>query len=144
MSTNDTPGRVCREVQSHLAAYQAATLPRWRRRLIDRHLRRCDDCRWELERQRHLAAGLEGLSSAADASADGPPEGLLDTLLAQAEEPDLRARAAVPARGAVSGARPGLSAVLLLAGAATGTAIGYASWRGVRTVSRMVRSRRSR
>lgn len=143
MSTNDTPSRVCREVQAHLAAYEAETLPRWRRRLVTLHLRRCADCTWELERQRHLASGLDSLSSAAETSTDAPPDGLLDALLANAEQRDIRARAAVPARGAVSGARPGLSAALLLVGAAAGTALGYAGWRGVRTVSRIVRSRRS-
>lgn len=134
MTTEHSAGRMCREVQAHLAAYEDGSLARWRRRLVDLHLRRCDDCRWELERQRAVAAGLGGLSSAAGAAADAPPAGLLDALLAQAEHPNLRARAAVPVRGAVSGARPGLSIALLVAGAATGTALGYTGWRAARTV----------
>ena len=144
MSTNDTPGRVCREVQAQLPAYEAGSLKRWRRRLIDLHLRRCADCSWELTRQQELAAGLEMITITEMEPPPPPPDDLLDTLLAQAEHPDLRARAAVPARGAVSGARPGLSAALLLAGAATGTAIGYAGWRTARAVSRAVRSHRTR
>lgn len=143
MTTERSAGRMCREVQAHLAAYEDGSLPRWRRRLVDLHLRRCDDCRWELGRQRAVAAGLDRLSSSADTSADAPPDDLLETLLAHAENPDLRARAAVPARGAVSGARPGLSVALLVAGAATGTALGYAGWRGARAASGLVRRRRT-
>ena len=127
-------GRMCREVQAQLAAYEAGSLPRWRRRLVDLHLRRCADCSWELTREQELADGLGMITVREMEPPLPPPDDLLDTLLAQAEQPDLRARAAVPARGAVSGARPGLSALLLLAGAATGTAIGYAGWRGARAV----------
>lgn len=141
MRRRSSPGRVCREVQAHLIAYEDGSLSRWRRRLVDVHLRRCDDCRWELERQRTVTTGLEGLSSAAENAVAAPPDGLLDALLSQAEHPDLRARAAVPARGAVSGARPGLSAALLLAGAATGTAIGYTAWRGARGLRRRLSRR---
>lgn len=136
MRSRSTPGRICREVQAQLGGFEDGSLSRWRRRLVQMHLRRCDDCRWELERQRALTAGLEQLSAVTQTPEDVPPEGLLDSLLAQAEHPDRRARAAVPARGAVSGARPGLSAALLLAGAATGTAIGYAGWRGARAARR--------
>lgn len=143
MRSRSAPGRICREVQAHLGAYRDGSLPRWRRRLVDVHLRRCDDCRRELERQRAVTEGLDQLSSATEAATEPPPEGLLDALLAQAEHPDLRARAAVPARGAVSGARPGLSAALLIAGAATGTAIGYAGWRGARAARQRLGRARS-
>ena len=68
-------------------------------------------------------------SSHPSAGADGPPAGLLEDLLAQASHPGVKGRAAVPVRGAVTGARPLLSAVLLLAGAAVGGAVGYACWR---------------
>ena len=60
---------------------------------------------------------------------DGPPAGLLEDLLEQASHPGVKARAAVPVRGAVTGARPLLSVVLLLSGAAVGGAVGYACWR---------------
>jgi hypothetical protein len=60
---------------------------------------------------------------------DGPPAGLLEDLLEQASHPGVKGRAAVPVRGAVTGARPLLSAVLLLVGAAVGGAVGYACWR---------------
>lgn len=126
--------RICREVQAQLPGFVAGTLPGWRRRLIAIHVRRCPNCAPELERQRALVAGLTGLGAAAEATVPPPPEGLLETLLEQAERPGVRGRAAVPARGAVSGARPGLSVALLVVGAAAGTAAGYATWRSARAV----------
>lgn len=126
--------RICREVQAQLPRLADGTLPWWRRRLVRLHLRRCQDCKAELERQRAVAAGLGELGAAAAEAAEAPPEGLLDALLEQAERPGVRGRAAVPARGAVSGARPALSVALLLLGAAAGTATGYATWRGARAV----------
>lgn len=126
--------RICAEVQAQLPALVAQTLPRWRRRLILVHVRRCPQCGPELERQRAVAAGLAGLGAVSEAAVEVPPEGLLETLLQQAEHPGVRGRAAVPARGAVSGARPGLSVALLVVGAAAGTAAGYATWRGARAV----------
>lgn len=126
--------RICREVQAQLPAFVDGTLPGWRRRLVAVHLRRCGDCQQEEERQGDVAAGLEALGAAAAAQSDTPPEGLLDTLLAQADRPGVRGRAAVPARGAVSGSRPALSVALLVVGAAAGTAAGYAGWRGARAV----------
>jgi hypothetical protein len=128
-------GRICREVQSQLPGLVADTLPWWRRRLVARHLRRCEVCGVELQRQHAVAAGLDELGTAPDVS-EAPPEGLLELLLEQAERPGVRERAAVPARGAVSGARPVLSVALLVAGAAAGTAAGYAGWRGARAVRR--------
>lgn len=128
--------RICREVQGLLPRYVAPAdegLTRWRRRLVAMHLRRCPQCGAALRAQQAVSAGLEALTVPVG-EADTPPEGLLDTLLDQARHPDLRARAAVPARGAVSGARPALSAALLVAGAAAGTAVGYAGWRGARAV----------
>jgi hypothetical protein len=58
-----------------------------------------------------------------------PPAGLLEDLLEQASHPGVAGRAAVPVRGAVTGARPLLSALLLLAGAALGGGLGYTCWR---------------
>ncbi|MBD0324398.1 MAG: zf-HC2 domain-containing protein [Aldersonia sp.] len=139
----ESTSRICAEVQRYLPGYVDGSLPRWRRRLIALHLRRCDDCAVELERQQTVAAGLGQLGDAAAAVSDVPPPGLLESLLEQAERPGVRGRAAVPARGAVSGARPGLSVALLVAGAAAGTAAGYAGWRGARAVrSRVGRGRR--
>lgn len=136
--------RICQEVQAQLPRYVQAAgegLPGWRRRLVAVHLRRCPECGPALAQQRTVAEGLGELADP-PGDLDAPPADLLDTLLAQAERTDLRARAAVPARGAVSGARPVLSAALLLAGAAAGTAAGYASWRSARAVR--ARSRRPR
>lgn len=135
MTSQDRPlGRVCTEVQAQLPGFVAGGLPRWRRRLVALHVRRCPNCGPELERQRTVAAGLSQLGEAAAATSNEPPPGLLDALLAEAERPGVRGRAAVPARGAVSGARPGLSVALLLIGAAAGTAAGYAGWRSARAV----------
>lgn len=126
--------RICREVQATLPGFVDGGLGRGRRRLVALHLRRCEDCRDEHERQREVAAGLEQLGIAAGAQPVTPPEGLLDALIEQAQHPGMRGRAAVPARSAVSGARPGLSVALLVVGAAAGTAVGYAGWRGARAV----------
>ena len=135
MTNVDHPAsRICREVQAHLPAFVDGILPWWRRRLVATHVRRCPECGPELERQRAVGAGLDSLGAAAAAVSDEPPEGLLESLLDQAERPGVRGRAAVPARGAVSGARPGLSVALLVVGAAAGTAAGYAGWRGARAV----------
>lgn len=125
-------GRICREVQAQLPGVVDGTARWWRRRVVALHMRRCEDCRVELERQETVAAGLEALGAATLARAEDPPEELLDALLEHAQQPGMRGRAAVPARGAVSGARPALSVALLVAGAATGTAVGYVTWRAVR------------
>ncbi len=124
--------RICEEVQRQLPAYVDRSLPRVRRRLVGLHLRRCSDCQVAFSRERDLTAGLGVLAS----PAGEPPPGLLEDLLAQAADPGLKARAAVPARGAVSGARPVLSVALLVAGAAAGTGVGYAGWRGARRLRR--------
>jgi hypothetical protein len=65
----------------------------------------------------------------AEHPATQPPAGLLEDLLAQASHPGVKGRAAVPVRGAVTGARPVLSAALLLAGATVGGVLGLAAWR---------------
>lgn len=143
MTTHDRPvGRICTEVQTQLPGFVDGTLPRWRRRMVAMHVKRCPNCGPELHRQRTVAAGLSQLEAAAAATSDEPPEGLLDALLAEAENPGMRGRAAVPARGAVSGARPGLSIALLVVGAAAGTAAGYAGWRGARAVRGRLGGRR--
>ena len=123
---------MCDEVQGQLPGYVEGTLPRVRRRLVGLHLRRCPDCQRAFSAERDLAAGLRVLTP----PAGSPPAQLLQDLLAQAARPGLKGRAAVPARGAVSGARPVLSAALLVAGAAAGTGVGYAGWRGARRLRR--------
>lgn len=128
--------RICRETQMQLPALVGGTLGAGRRRLVASHLRRCEDCQREHVRQQAVAAGLDQLETTADAEPPVPPEGLLESLLEQAHQPGVRGRAAVPARGALSGSRPGLSVVFLLFGAAAGTAAGYAGWRGARAIKR--------
>lgn len=124
--------RICAEVQQQLPSYVHRSLPRLRRRLVGLHLRRCPECQAEFARQRDLSHGLASLAGPAEA----PPEGLLSSLLDQAAHPGVKGRVAVPTRGAVSGARPALSVALLVAGAAAGTGIGYAGWRGARAARR--------
>ena len=123
---------MCTEVQGQLPGYVARSLPRGRRRLVGLHLRRCAQCQSAFSAERNLSTALSGLA----VPRETPPEGLLDALLASAAEPGVRARAAVPARGAVSGARPALSLALLVVGAAAGTGVGYAGWKGVRRLRR--------
>lgn len=123
---------MCDEVQRQLPGYVDRTLPRGRRRLVGLHLRRCPDCQHAFSAERDLAAQLRVLGP----SAGSPPDGLLQDLLERAAQPGVKGRAAVPARGAVSGARPVLSAALLVAGAAAGTGVGYAGWRGTRRLRR--------
>ncbi|HWH28293.1 MAG TPA: zf-HC2 domain-containing protein [Mycobacteriales bacterium] len=137
--TGDRDSRICAEVQQNLPAWRRGELGRVRRRLLAVHLRRCNDCRAEAARQDDVSAGLAALA----APVEPPPEGLLDDLLAAASAPGIAGRAAVPARGAVSGARPALSLALLVAGAAVGTGAGYAGWRSARAVGRRVRRRRA-
>jgi len=90
-----------------------------------------------------LALALSPLLAGCTPTSDepAPPPGLLEALLAQAEDPGLRARAAVPARGAVSGARPGLSVVLLLVAAAASSTAGYALWRSARAIRALLQRR---
>jgi anti-sigma factor RsiW len=127
--------RICQEVQGQLPSYVDRSLPHVRRRLVGLHLRRCPDCQAEFARQREVSTGLAALAG----PSASPPEGLLDTLLDNAARPGVKARVAVPARGAISGARPALSVALLVAGAAAGTGLGYAGWRGARAARTKLR-----
>lgn len=132
----------CDRVSLLLPAVAEGTLPVWRRRFVDRHLVDCDDCPVELERQWRVAEGIEGLREVERSAAEvAPPEGLLDTLLEQAQDPGLRARAAVPVRGAISGARPGLSVTF---GLGTLALIALAAWAGWRLGSRFAEAREHR
>lgn len=124
----------CRWVRGWLPAHAAGTLGGWRTRLVDRHLARCESCRAEAGREQAVAAGLEQLEAVVAESPADPPPDLLDELLAQAHQPGWRARAAVPARGAVSGARPGWSVVLGAVTLALAAATGYAAWRAWRAM----------
>ena len=123
--------RVCEEVQANLPAYVDRSLPRFRRDLVALHLRRCADCQAEFSLQRELHEGLQALAG----TEDTPPDGLLESLLAQSDSP----RGAAQLRGAVSGARPAYSAALLLAGAVAGAGAGYASWLSAKHVRRRLR-----
>lgn len=123
--------RVHAEVRELLPAYVARSLGPVRRNLIAGHLRRCAPCQEEFSRQRAVSQGLASLAAAPD----GPPEGLLDTLLAQSGSP----RGASHLRGAISGAKPAYSAALLLAGAVTAAGAGYASWLSAKHLRRRLR-----
>jgi anti-sigma factor RsiW len=125
---------VCEEVQRHLPALVRGEVGRPRAGLLRRHVRGCRACAAELARQEEVQAGLAAL--AAGGPDEAPPPGLLEDLLDATSSPGLAGRAAVPARGAVSGARPGLSLALLVVGAAAGTGAGWAGWRAVRAVRR--------
>jgi anti-sigma factor RsiW len=127
--------RYCSEAQGQLPALLAGELTGWSARVVRRHFRRCPECAAALARQEQVSAGLSALKD----SAPEPPPELLEGLLQQVRKPGLRGRAAVPARGAVSGARPGLSVGFLTVGALATTGVGWAAWRSGRAVSRRVR-----
>ena len=118
-------------VQRHLPALVEDELPRWRRRLVERHLRRCEECARAAEREQQVVAGLDAVGAAAQRPLDDvePPPELLERLLEDVRDPGVRQRAAVPARGAVSGARPGLSVTLALVVLGL---VGLAVWAGWR------------
>jgi anti-sigma factor RsiW len=128
MSDEARVPRFCREAQAQLPFLVSGELTGWAARVVRAHVKRCPDCGPELARQQQLADALHSLRTAPPE----PPAGLLDDLLARARGRGLRERAAVPARGAVSGARPGLSVAFLTVGAAASTGVGYAAWRGAR------------
>jgi predicted anti-sigma-YlaC factor YlaD len=131
MSEDNLP-RFCREARSQLPALVSGELAGWPLHVVRAHLRRCVDCSAELERQRQLTHALTALREVPVE----PPAGLLDDLLAQANRRGVRERAAVPARGAISGARPELSVAFLTVGAVASTGIGYGLWRGAKALRR--------
>jgi predicted anti-sigma-YlaC factor YlaD len=120
--------RFCRETQAQLPFLVSGELTGWGARVVRAHLKRCDDCRAQLEQQQQLTSALASMRE----SRPEPPAGLLDDLLQRARGGSLREKAAVPARGAVSGARPAMSVAFLTVGAAASTGVGYAVYRGAR------------
>jgi predicted anti-sigma-YlaC factor YlaD len=120
--------RFCREAQAQLPFLVSGELTGWGARVVRAHVKRCAACRTELARQERLASALATLRDTPPA----PPAGLLDDLLRRAHGGSLRERAAVPARGAVSGARPAMSVAFLTVGAAASTGLGYAVYKGAR------------
>lgn len=127
MSGDDLP-RFCRETQAQLPFLASGEVTGWAARVVRAHVKRCKDCSAELARQEHLGTAFASMKAAPPA----PPAGLLDDLLARAHGKSIRERAAVPARGAVSGARPALSVAFLTVGTATSTGVGYAAYKGLR------------
>jgi len=125
--------RFCSEAQSQLPALASGELTGWPARVVKAHLRHCESCQAEWERQESLAAGLEAMR---EGSPESPPEELLGDLLALTDKPGIRERVAVPTRGAVSGARPGLSVAFLTAGAVASTTLGWAAWKGFQRLRR--------
>ena len=124
---SDEP-RFCRETQAQLPFLVSGELTGWGARVVRAHLKRCEDCRAEMARQEQLTSALASMRE----SKPEPPAGLLDNLLARAHGGSIREKAAVPARGAVSGARPALSVAFLTVGAAASTGVGYAVYKGAR------------
>lgn len=128
MSDQEEAPRFCREAQAQLPFLDSGELTGWGARVVRAHLKRCPDCSAELARQKQLSSALASMRD----SPPQPPPGLLDDLLRRARGGSLRERAAVPARGAVSGARPAMSVAFLTVGAAASTGLGYAAWKGAR------------
>ena len=128
MSESEQTPRFCREAQSQLPFLVSGELTGWGARVVRGHVKRCPECSAEFARQEQLSSALASMRD----SPPAPPPGLLDDLLRRARGGSLRERAAVPARGAVSGARPAMSVAFLTVGAAASTGIGYAAWKGAR------------
>lgn len=124
----DGTPRFCREAQAQLPFLVSGELTGWGARVVRAHVKRCAECSAELARQEQLSSALASLRDAPPE----PPPGLLDDLLHRARGGSIRERAAVPARGAISGARPAMSVAFLTVGAAASTGIGYAAYRGAR------------
>lgn len=131
MSADSSDGqspRFCRETRAQLPFLVSGELTGWGARVVRAHVKRCADCAAELARQEQVHAALATLRD----SRPEPPPGLLEDLLARARGGSIRERAAVPARGAVSGARPAMSVAFLTVGAAASTGVGYGLYRGMR------------
>ena len=127
---------LCRETQAQLPALLAGELHGLGERAVRKHVDRCPDCCDALARQTEVHAGLAALRT----SSVAPPEGLLDDLLAVTAKKGLRGKAAVPARGAVSGARPAMSAAFVAAGLVASTGVGWAAVKSGRAVLRRRRA----
>lgn len=125
---HDDAPRFCRESQAQLPFLVSGELTGWGARVVRAHVKRCSDCSAQLARQEQLSTALTSMRE----TRPEPPPGLLEDLLHRARGGNLRERAAVPARGAVSGARPALSVAFLTVGAAASTGAGYALYRGAR------------
>lgn len=140
MNEEELPRR-CARTRRRLPLYARDELRWWRRRLVERHLRGCEACTAHLARERGVLEQLElvGQQDEESLAAAAPPEDLLETLLEQAREPSLRQRVAVPARGAVSGARPGMSVALAAVIVGLALLVGWLGWR----LGRAARDRRS-
>lgn len=123
-------GWLCRETQAQLPSMIAGELHGLGERAVRKHVERCTECADAMARQVSVHAGLQALRG----STVAPPEGLLDDLLAVTAKKGLRGKAAVPARGAVSGARPAMSAAFVAAGLVASTGIGWAAVKGGRAV----------
>ncbi|HVW82071.1 MAG TPA: zf-HC2 domain-containing protein [Mycobacteriales bacterium] len=128
--TDEQLPRFCRETRAQLPAVASGELSGWPLHVVRAHLKRCAECTAELARQEELSSALTALR---DIPVE-PPAGLLDDLLARADHRTVRERAAVPARGAISGARPGMSVAFLTVGALASTGIGYGIWRGAKAL----------
>ncbi|MDX6275287.1 MAG: hypothetical protein QOJ92_2497 [Frankiales bacterium] len=130
MSEQPAKSWLCRETQAQLPALMAGELHGLGERAVRKHVDRCPDCADALARQQSVHAGLQAMRG----STIAPPEGLLDELLATTSHKGLRGKAAVPARGALSGARPGMSAAFVAAGLIASTGVGWAAVKGGRAV----------
>ena len=128
MSDDEHTPRFCREAQAQLPFLVSGELTGWGARVVRAHVKRCPTCSAELARQEQLSSALATMRE----SPPSPPPGLLDDLLRRARGGSLRERAAIPARGAVSGARPALSVAFLTVGAAASTGLGYGAWKTAR------------
>lgn len=135
---DDELPRRCRRVRPLLPRLASGDLAAPRRRVAEHHIERCAECAEALAAQAAVAEGLGAIGQAVTTQAAAPPPELLASILAQVDEPGMRARAAAPLRGAVSGARPGLSVGF---GIGTLALVGLAAWAGWRIGTAIARRR---
>jgi hypothetical protein len=112
----------CRTVRDCLPLLDTPELPAWRARAVRSHLRRCEACAAAAETQDAVSGGLEALRTAPVT----PPPELLDELLDRVEAPTRRESLTRPVRAVVSGARPAVTGMVLVAAAVTGSGAGWA------------------
>jgi len=132
MKQQSSKSWLCRETQSQLPALLASELHGLGERAVRKHVERCADCADALARQQGVHAGLQAMRT----SSVAPPDGLLEELLSATANKGLRGKAAVPARGALSGARPAMSVAFVAAGLVASTGLGWAAVKGGRAVLR--------
>jgi anti-sigma factor RsiW len=130
MTRPDLPGTTaCSGVRTDLPGLDGHELSTRRATEVRAHLADCPDCAAEAASYRAMRRTLAELRDVPLT----PPGGLLDQLLDRAASPGVVERAAVVARGAVSGSRPRVVAAGVGLGAVAAGGLSLLAWRTVRS-----------